>query len=446
MARLNDELAEGEGAVGWVVQQRRPILGVDVATDRRVANAAELLGEGLRWLTCYPIAIGDRILGAFTVHQAAFRTATPEAESLMGSLAAQAAIALENARLYAETTRRLTETRSLLEVAEVLNSTLDLTLLLKRVAIKVAQVCRVDRCSVELFDGDRVVPAMSQFADGRREPAMWAAFRDMRPYAPGEVPLHARAIETRAPVAVEDVAGSDAVPGAWAAVYGMRACLAVPLLRQDRVIGVMSLDYCDRPRPFADWQRDLAMAVGGQLALALENGRLYTEVQERLRETTTLLGVGRVLSQPGVGEDTMRQLAAEVAEHYRRINRSVSAMPGEIAPFRFARLAVRRAITNLVDNALRYAGEPIEIRIGKENHLAFVDVLDRGPGIPPAEAERLKRPFTRLDAWRSGPGGAGLGLAIVERIAQAHRGRLELLPREGGGLDARLTLATDAHA
>jgi two-component system osmolarity sensor histidine kinase EnvZ len=139
-------------------------------------------------------------------------------------------------------------------------------------------------------------------------------------------------------------------------------------------------------------------------------------------------------------------VAAEVAEHYRRINRKVSFEPGSVAPFRFARLAVRRAITNLVDNALRYAGEPIEIQVKAGNRSACVEVLDRGPGIPASEVERLKRPFTRLDASRSGPGGAGLGLAIVERIAQAHRGRLELLPREGGGLAARLTLAVDANA
>ncbi|MGQ0546448.1 MAG: ATP-binding protein [Betaproteobacteria bacterium] len=145
-------------------------------------------------------------------------------------------------------------------------------------------------------------------------------------------------------------------------------------------------------------------------------------------------------------EHDLDAVAAEVAEHYRRLNRSVSLAPGELRRFRFARLAVRRAITNLVDNALRYAGEPIEIKVKKEDLFAVVDVSDRGPGIPPAEAERLKRPFTRLHAARSGPGGAGLGLAIVERIAQAHRGRLELLPRDGGGLAARLVLSTDAPA
>jgi two-component system osmolarity sensor histidine kinase EnvZ len=111
-----------------------------------------------------------------------------------------------------------------------------------------------------------------------------------------------------------------------------------------------------------------------------------------------------------------------------------------IAPFALQRMALRRAITNLVDNALRYAGEPVEIEARMDSGRVVVEVLDRGPGIPEAEAERLKQPFTRLDPARSGRGGAGLGLAIVERVARAHGGRLELVPRPGGGLTARLSL------
>jgi two-component system osmolarity sensor histidine kinase EnvZ len=101
---------------------------------------------------------------------------------------------------------------------------------------------------------------------------------------------------------------------------------------------------------------------------------------------------------------------------------------------------VRRAITNLVDNALRYAGEPIELRTAPCAGGVAIEVLDRGPGIPESEAERLKRPFTRLDSARSGRGGSGLGLAIVERVARAHGGTLKLQPRPGGGLAARFEI------
>ena len=133
-------------------------------------------------------------------------------------------------------------------------------------------------------------------------------------------------------------------------------------------------------------------------------------------------------------------VVGELAEHYARIGKDVRFIHHPVKPFRFARMAVRRAVANLVDNALRYAGEPVEIELLPRNPEVAIEVRDSGPGIPPQEVERLKRPFTRLDDSRSGPVGSGLGLAIVERTAQAHGGTLELVPRSPRGLIARLVL------
>ena len=315
-SQLHQELSPGEGAVGWVVEHREPILWTDVATDPRIIDAPALVRAGFASFTAYPIAIGERVLGAFAVHRTTSWAATPETASLMGSLAAQAAVALENARLYSETTRRLTQTRALLEVAEILNSTLDARQLLKRLAIKVAQVCGVDRCSIERWEGDRVVPLMSQFADGRKMRDMWDQFLTVADRPLREVVVNARAIETRRPVIVEDASDPALTPPDWVDAFGLKAYMTVPMVRQDEVIGVVTLDYCERARPFAPWQVDLASAVVGQIALALENTRLYAEAQERLRETTTLLAVGRVLSQPDAGGDVMRRVAAEVARAF----------------------------------------------------------------------------------------------------------------------------------
>ncbi|MEX0638408.1 MAG: ATP-binding protein, partial [Burkholderiales bacterium] len=123
----------------------------------------------------------------------------------------------------------------------------------------------------------------------------------------------------------------------------------------------------------------------------------------------------REIQDPGV-------LLEEVGEHYAKLGKDVRVRAGPIAPFALQRMALRRAISNLVDNALRYAGEPVEVEARMDGGRAVVEVLDRGPGIPDGEGERLKQPFTRLDPARSGRGGAGLGLAIVERVARAHGG------------------------
>jgi two-component system osmolarity sensor histidine kinase EnvZ len=96
-------------------------------------------------------------------------------------------------------------------------------------------------------------------------------------------------------------------------------------------------------------------------------------------------------------------------------------------------------VSNLVDNALRHGAPPVEIATRMDHGAVVLEVADRGPGIPPSQVEHLKRPFTRGEAARSGASGAGLGLAIVERIARLHGGTLDLLPREGGGTRVRVT-------
>lgn len=103
--------------------------------------------------------------------------------------------------------------------------------------------------------------------------------------------------------------------------------------------------------------------------------------------------------------------------------------------------ALNRAINNLIDNAHKYGGGEVSLNVAWENNRLLIEIGDRGTGIPATETERLKRPFTRLDSARSNVTGTGLGLAIVERAAQLHGGTLCLMPREGGGLLARMCLS-----
>lgn len=143
-------------------------------------------------------------------------------------------------------------------------------------------------------------------------------------------------------------------------------------------------------------------------------------------------------------------LLADIATQYRRRGYPVdcaaeAATPAPLLPLRPQ--ALRRAVNNLVDNALRHAGHesPVELALSGEPAGVAIEVRDRGPGIPVHEVDRVKRPFARLDAARGNAVGAGLGLAIVERVARSHDGRLELLPRNEGGLVARLILPYPAR-
>jgi len=133
-------------------------------------------------------------------------------------------------------------------------------------------------------------------------------------------------------------------------------------------------------------------------------------------------------------------IAAEVAEHYRRRGKSVATELSGVPRLALQALSMRRVVQNLIDNALRYGERDVSVAVRAEDGAVVLEVADRGPGIPAAEVERLKQPFTRLEVARSDKGGAGLGLAIVERVVRAHRGSFELLAREGGGLLARIRL------
>jgi two-component system osmolarity sensor histidine kinase EnvZ len=132
-----------------------------------------------------------------------------------------------------------------------------------------------------------------------------------------------------------------------------------------------------------------------------------------------------------------RDVAASSADHGRAIDLALGNV--RVLPLRAA--AMRRAMVNLVENAWRHGRAPVRIATGSGPQGPWFEVSDHGDGIDPADAERLKQPFRRSagDA-RGGAAGAGLGLAIVQRVAQSHGGRLDLLPREGGGLRARVSL------
>ncbi len=101
--------------------------------------------------------------------------------------------------------------------------------------------------------------------------------------------------------------------------------------------------------------------------------------------------------------------------------------------------ALRRCLTNLIDNAIRY-GARARVEVEERAADIAIRVLDEGPGIPEAELERAFEPFWREPSRSRETGGTGLGLGIARNIARAHGGEVTLKNRGGGGLEATLTL------
>ncbi|MDS4068231.1 MAG: ATP-binding protein, partial [Candidatus Competibacter sp.] len=133
-------------------------------------------------------------------------------------------------------------------------------------------------------------------------------------------------------------------------------------------------------------------------------------------------------------------LLESLQEDAEDIGHAVGITGAARQPLRCRPLALKRCLTNLVDNALNY-GRSAEIAVADTPARLTLIVRDRGPGIPAAELERVFEPFYRLESSRSrDTGGTGLGLSIARNIARAHGGELSLRNHPQGGLEAVLEL------
>ena len=102
--------------------------------------------------------------------------------------------------------------------------------------------------------------------------------------------------------------------------------------------------------------------------------------------------------------------------------------------------SLRRAITNLLENAIEYGRPPVTVRISRSEAMVAIAIEDAGPGIDSDRMAVALRPFSRLDSSRGGKGHCGLGLVIAAKIAEEHRGELKLKARDGGGFVAEICL------
>jgi two-component system osmolarity sensor histidine kinase EnvZ len=182
------------------------------------------------------------------------------------------------------------------------------------------------------------------------------------------------------------------------------------------------------------------LRLSTEMSASADKAEMIADIAEMDAIIGQFLDFARAETEAQLEPTELDALAREVVERELRLGHAVLADLQPVPEQPLRRTAIRRLIANLVDNALAYGGKDVCVATRSEGGRLILEVRDRGPGIPPAEAERLKQPFTRLEQARSGKGGSGLGLAIVDRIARQHGGSLELLAREGGGLIARVRL------
>jgi len=214
----------------------------------------------------------------------------------------------------------------------------------------------------------------------------------------------------------------------------------------------------DRAVILAGISHDLRTPLA-RMQLELEMANLSTDAREGMQSDIAQMDaiIGQFLDYAKPTEASsfvpvqISHLLADCAQHATRLpGMRVTTDLEEDVQVLGNEIDLRRVINNVVENARRYARTPGEeftelefachVRTTPEGRRAVVEIGDHGPGVPADQIGQLMKPFTRLDTARGQANGAGLGLAIVERVVSRHNAELTVRNRDGGGLLVQLAL------
>ena len=238
---------------------------------------------------------------------------------------------------------------------------------------------------------------------------------------------------SNAPVVVEPTGPSD-LRDAISAFNAMNARIVEQLEEKDRTLGAIGHDL----RTPLTSLRIRAETVEP----AEESERMIATIEEMPATLADIL----VLARSGRSREPLERadvtaLAGALADEYRQAGSQVTFVGDGTHLLDVQPNLLRRAIRNLVDNALKYGGGSAEIEIRGMGNEIRISVLDRGPGLPADEITRGTGAVYRAEPSRNREtGGAGLGLAIAEAIVRGHGGNLSFANRESGGLVATIAL------
>ncbi len=263
-------------------------------------------------------------------------------------------------------------------------------------------------------------------------PLLWAGRRISRPLR--GLAEAARSFQPGAKTDPVPAAGPQDVRDVIAAFNALRLRVTAMLDEKDRMLGAIGHDL---RTPLASLRvRVESVDDDADRARMAET---IAEMNRMLDDILSLARLGRPSEPPT--EVDLAALVDAVVEDFREIGHEVVFEESERIRMRLRPGLMRRALRNLIENALKYAGA-VEVSVTASAQSVAILVCDRGPGIPADRLGDVFEAFTRLETSRNkATGGIGLGLALARTIVRDAGGDITLANRDGGGLVARITLA-----
>jgi signal transduction histidine kinase/DNA-binding response OmpR family regulator/sensor domain CHASE-containing protein len=316
-------LSFGQGAAGWVAIHRQTLHIPDVFADERIITHTWWQAHGLKSLLSVPIIHQDLLLGVLSLHGHQGFHLGPEEQALLDSFVAQAAVAICNARLFAEsderrrmaealaaeTSRRQRETDIVTELAKDVNASLDLDTVLQRVVEGAKELCRSDQARITLRDA----------RSGDMRFRYWAGVKydgyGNATIEPGKG-IGGQVLLTKQPFRTDNYLtdprfSKDYI--SWAHVNGTIASMVVPILISGQVEGLLMVTN-STDRPFTDDEQDTMVRLASHAAIAIENARLYERQEVRATRLQTLTRLNQFISSSLDMEAVLREIAQAAAK------------------------------------------------------------------------------------------------------------------------------------
>ncbi len=469
-----------------VVQTKSPFLLEYPISDSSAIEDEKLSFLNQRSVMCLPLLRRSELIGAIYIDNRTISGRFSQADvDLLSIFANQATTAIENARLFRERERRITELSILDEIGQSLSSTLNLEELLETVHQQVGRIFDTTNFYIATYqEGDTEWVAAYQMEGGQRQPMVR---HELGLGLTGFILRNRKAILLHSSAESKDFKESQGIPPVGAQA---KSWMGVPLARADKVVGVMAIQSYEHENLYDNHAMNLFSTIGAQVAIAIRNTRLYEETNRANKELEAFsYSVSHDLRAPirainGFShillEDYDKQLDDEGKKHLRRVGEASQRM-GELIDdmlrlSRVTRSEVRRTVVdlsqlaltvirelqnthpdrqievvvtpglmvnadlnlmrilleNLLGNAWKFTQKHPSARIElgvteKDKQITFF-VRDDGAGFNMVYVDKLFGAFQRLHDVSEFEG-TGIGLATVQRIIHRHGG---LVWAEGG--------------